>query len=119
MNRGDEFLPFYERDAWRKLNLNLVGMDHSSSAIEKARARFPQGVHRSEYRCEDLCEMDLKKDEQYGLLISINTLHGSYFDGKAIFRKVFQEHLKNKSGSVILGFPNCRYMDGEVIYGGK
>jgi hypothetical protein len=29
-----------------------------------------------------------------------------------------QDHL-TEQGAVILGFPNCRYTDGEVVYGAK
>ena len=31
---------------------------------------------------------------------------------------LIQNHLEDK-GSIILGFPNCRWINGEVIYGAK
>jgi hypothetical protein len=31
---------------------------------------------------------------------------------------IYQNHLEN-GGAIILGFPNCRWIDGEMIYGAK
>jgi hypothetical protein len=32
--------------------------------------------------------------------------------------QIVQNYLK-KDGSMILGFPNCRWIDGEMVYGAK
>jgi len=34
------------------------------------------------------------------------------------FMSLYQEHLE-KDGAIILVFPNCRWIDGEMIYGAK
>jgi hypothetical protein len=31
---------------------------------------------------------------------------------------IYQNHLE-KGGAIILGFPNCRWIDGEMVYGAK
>lgn len=118
VNRGDEFELFYQHPKFRELSLKLMGIDYSSSAISVAKQRFGT-EHKTEFYCRDIGALGFEATDQFDVLISINTLHGSHFDGKTIFREVFQNHMHQKKGAVILGFPNCRYIDGEVVYGGK
>jgi len=37
-------------------------------------------------------------------------------DDREVIRQIVQHHLA-PDGAVIIGFPNCRYVDGEVEYG--
>jgi hypothetical protein len=115
VNRGDEFdlLGQLQQQA---VSVNCLGLDHSKSALQSS-PPLPKHLG-SNYICADIEHIPLKAEQQFDALISINTLHGSKFDGKKVFRSLFQNHLKKKS-SIILGFPNCRYRDGEVLYGGK
>jgi SAM-dependent methyltransferase len=117
INTGDEFdliqqiLPCEEY-----LNLELVGIDFSQSAINVARERFNEGnttfyVHD----INDLASLDLGR---FDLIITIGTLQSSTLDFKSLFASLVQEYL-NKEGAMILGFPNCRWMGGEMIYGAK
>ena len=62
-----------------------------------------------------MAELNLKKAD---LLISIGTLQSSGLNFKLLFMDLIQNYLEDK-GSVILGFPNCRWIDGESIYGAK
>ena len=117
VNRGDEFEIFEKDPIFKGLDLNLLGIDHSASAIETAKKRYEKS-EQINFLCEDIETMELAAENQYDVLVSINTLHGSKFDGKAVFRHAFQK-LLTKSSCVVLGFPNCRYVDGEVVYGGK
>lgn len=117
INTGDEFnlirhiLPQEEY-----MNLELVGIDHSASAIATARERFNEGnaafyVHD----INDLASLDLGR---FDLIITIGTLQSPGIDFKLLFMKLVQEYL-NPRGAIILGFPNCRWMGGEMIYGAK
>jgi SAM-dependent methyltransferase len=117
INTGDEFdlirqiLPHEEY-----LNLELVGIDHSQTAIAHARERFSEGnasfyVHD----INDLASLELGK---FDLIISIGTLQSPGIDFKLLFMQLVQEYL-TREGAIILGFPNSRWMGGEMIYGAK
>lgn len=117
INTGDEFdlirriLPHEEY-----LDLELVGIDFSQSAISVAREQFREGnaifhVHD----INDLASLNLGK---FDLIITIGTLQSSTLEFKSLFASLVQEYL-NKEGAMVLGFPNCRWMGGEMIYGAK
>lgn len=91
---------------------SFVGVDHSASALAVARRRFPEA---------QLIEADLNTLPALGLgrfdlVLSIGTLHSPGIDDREVLRRIVQDHLAPQ-GAVILGFPNCRYVDGEVEYG--
>ena len=117
INTGDEFdlirilLPNKEYK-----NIELVGIDFSLSAINVARERFNEGnatfyVHD----INDLASLDLGR---FDLIITIGTLQSATLEFKSLFASLVQEYL-TKEGAMILGFPNCRWMGGEIIYGAK
>lgn len=117
INTGDEFdlirtiLPAEDYKT-----IELVGIDHSSSAINQARERFTEGnatfhVHD----INDLASLDLGR---FDLIITIGTLQSPGIEFKPLFMKLVQEYLA-PDGTLILGFPNCRWMGGEMIYGAK
>ncbi len=56
--------------------------------------------------------------EKQDLIVTIGTLQSPDFNGKEIFRYLIQNILKPE-GNIILGFPNSRYIDREVMYGAK
>ncbi len=96
--------------------INFVGVDYSKSAIEYSKNRFPQeNLTFYNQDINKLNELNLKKAD---LLISIGTLQSSGLNFKLLFMDLIQNYLEDK-GSIILGFPNCRWMDGEMIYGAK
>ncbi len=117
INTGDEFdliRTILPHDEYHQLE--LIGIDHSASAIEHARERFDEGnatfyVHD----INDLAALDLGK---FDLIITIGTLQSPSIDFKLLFMQLVQEYLTH-DGALILGFPNCRWMDGEMIYGAK
>ncbi len=92
----------------------FVGIDHSASAVAAARARFPPGLAR--FVRADLAELSALELGRFDLVISIDTLHSPGVDDRAVLRQVVQEHL-TPTGALILGFPNCRYVDGELEHG--
>jgi SAM-dependent methyltransferase len=90
----------------------FVGIDHSASAIAVARERFPT----AELHVADLSNLAALGLGRFDLVVSIGTLQSAGIDDRELVRRVVQEHLA-PDGSVILGFPNCRYLDGEVEHG--
>jgi SAM-dependent methyltransferase len=117
INTGDEF-ELIRRivDEERFQNIELVGIDHSESAIALARERF-DGSNAAFYvhDINDLGSLDLGR---FDLIITIGTLQSPGIDFKPLFMKLVQEYLTS-DGAMILGFPNCRWMGGEMIYGAK
>lgn len=91
---------------------SLSGVDHSASALAVARTRFPDAT---------LIEADLntlRTSVRYDLVISIGTLQSPGIDDRGVLRRIVQDHLA-PDGAVIVGFPNCRYVDGETEYGAR
>ena len=117
INTGDEFdLIRTILSSEEYMNIELVGIDFSSSAINVARERFNEGnAHFYVHDINDLSSLDLGR---FDLIITIGTLQSSTLEFKSLFASLVQEYL-NKEGSMILGFPNCRWMGGEMIYGAK
>jgi hypothetical protein len=117
INKADEFeiiKNLVDKDCLNQMN--LVGIDYSSSAIEFARNRFPhENFIFYNHDINKLEELNLKK---FDLLISIGTLQSSGLNFKLLFMDLIQNYLEDK-GSIILGFPNCRWINGEMIYGAK
>ncbi len=90
----------------------IVGIDHSASAIAVARSRFADVT---------LIEADLARLPALGLgrfdlVISIGTLQSPGIDDREVLRRIVQDHLA-PSGAVIIGLPNARYVDGEIEHG--
>jgi SAM-dependent methyltransferase len=110
VNTGDE-LVLLERAL---PELELVGIDHSASAIEVARGRFPR--HR--LIAADLAALPTLGLGAFDLVLSLNTLQSPGVDDREVLRQVVQHHLA-PGGAVILGLPNSRYVDGELSYGAR
>ena len=109
VNTGDELA------LMRDLGLRearFTGIDHSASAIASARVRFPD----VELHVADLSSLAGLGLGRFDLVISIGTLQSPGVDDRDVVRRVVQDHL-TPSGSVILGLPNCRYIDGELEHG--
>jgi SAM-dependent methyltransferase len=94
----------------------LVGVDHSASATAVARARFADldaTFHEADLHI--LPQLDVGR---FDLVVSIGVLHSPGVDDRALLRHIVQERLTER-GSVIFGYPNCRYRGGEVSYGAR
>lgn len=116
INSGDEFDVITQ--TFSDINdIEFVGIDYSKSAIEKAKERFIEkpNFHFYAHDINALEELNLGK---FDLVISIGTLQSSNLDFKLTFMNIIQNYLE-KQGSLILGFPNCRWFDNEMIYGAK
>ncbi len=117
INTGDEFdliRQILPREEY--LNLELIGIDHSESAMSVARERFDEGnATFYAHDINDLASLGLGK---FDLIITIGTLQSSGLEFKPLFMSLVQNYLST-DGAIILGFPNCRWMGGEMIYGAK
>jgi trans-aconitate methyltransferase len=94
----------------------IVGVDHSASAIARARQRFAgTNVTLHEADINAMASLGLGR---FDLVLSIGTLQSPGIDDREVLRRIVQDHLA-PAGAVILGMPNCRYIDGEVEYGAR
>jgi trans-aconitate methyltransferase len=117
VNQGDELGFFQHRVSPEALGqMTLVGIDHSATAIDAARLRFPGASF--DFRVGDLKNIESLELGLFDLVIAINTLHSPDLGGQAILRRMVTHHLTPRGG-VILGFPNSRYVDHGLCYGGK
>ncbi len=117
INRGDEFdlirqiVPQNEY-----LALELTGIDYSASAIGVARERFDEG--NAAFYIHDINELASLNLGRFDLIITIGTLQSSSLEFKPLFASLVKEYLA-PNGAMIIGFPNCRWIGGEMQYGAK
>lgn len=116
INKGDEFAIIQKLLKNNIKDKNFIGIDISKTAIEYAKTKFnSKNFSFLEHDITKLNELNIKKSD---LIISIGTLQSTNLNFKEVFMSLIQNQLEEK-GSIILGFPNCRWIDGEVIYGAK
>jgi len=117
VNRGDEFevIKFMLDDSSYEKS-KLVGVDHSQSAIAYAKTIFKED--NVKLYAEDINNLKNLTLGRFDLLISIGTLQSPSINFKPFFMSLVQDYL-NKDSAIILGFPNSRWIDGEMIYGAK
>jgi len=117
INIGDEFSVIKNSlEANNYDNIDLVGIDHSKSAIDYARTVFTEeNVTLYDHDINALDDLDLGK---FDLLISVGTLQSPSINFKPFFMSLVQNYLE-KDSAIILGFPNSRWVGGEMIYGAK
>ena len=117
VNRGDEFEVIRNKIDMNKYeNMDLVGIDHSKTAIEYAEGLFEE--NNVEFYAEDINNLDSLDLGKFNLLISIGTLQSPSINFKPFFMNLVQNYLE-KDSAVILGFPNSRWVGGEMVYGAK
>jgi hypothetical protein len=115
VNRGDEFELIKETTS-NFSDISFTGIDYSTSAIEVAREYFnDDNVTFIEHNINDLQSLALKR---FDLIVSIGTLQSPGIEFKPLFMSLVQNYLTS-DGAIILGFPNSRWIDGEMIYGAK
>jgi len=117
INTGDEFAPFEALFGPQFAErLSFTGIDYAGSALERAHSRFPGGNFT--FVRADLNALHRLELGRFDLVISVGTLQSPGVRSHELLRRVVQHHLESRSG-LVLGFPNCRYEDGEVLYGAK
>jgi hypothetical protein len=115
INKADEFdiiKAIVTTDIFAKMK--LVGIDHSSSALELAKDKFPNAIFLN----ADINYFDTLDLGAFDLIISIGTLQSPGINYKLFLMNLVQNHI-SENGAIILGFPNSRWIDGELIYGAK
>lgn len=116
INTGDEFALFAKLHPAGIHTMTFTGIDHAHSALKLARERFPQPnfsfVHA------DINALATLELGVFDLVISIGTLQSPGINSHDVLRHLVKQRL-TPSGSLVLGFPNCRYIDGEIVYGAK
>lgn len=117
INTGDEFSVIKNSLGTDKYEgMTLVGIDHSKTAIAYAENSFPEAnVMLYAHDINDLDHLNLGR---FDLLISIGTLQSPSINFKPFFMSLVQNYLE-KDAAIILGFPNSRWVGGEMIYGAK
>ena len=117
VNKGDEFRVIKEMLSEDEFKAKeFVGLDYSSSIIEYAKKDTPD--KNVSFTCRDINKLSEDNLARFELIISIGTLQSSNINFNERFMSLYQNHLE-KNGTIILGFPNCRWIDGEMIYGAK
>lgn len=117
INKADEFQVIKNRLNTKKYeNIHFTGIDHSESAIAHAMCLFSE--NNVDFYTQDINQIDNLKLGRFDLLISIGTLQSPSINFKPFFMKLVQEYL-TKDAAIILGFPNSRWIGGEMVYGAK
>lgn len=118
INRGDEFEAIRNHlDINKYQKMEFVGIDHSESAINHAKTELPEdNVHLFS---EDINALESLNLGLFDLILSIGTLQSPDINFKPFLMDLVQKHLHKEQGALILGFPNCRWIGGEMIYGAK
>jgi hypothetical protein len=118
INRGDEFETIkahIDEKVYQKME--LVGIDHSQSAIAHAQSLFNEP--NVKFFAEDINRLDTLHLGTFDLIISIGTLQSPSINFKPFLMHLVQTYLNKEQGAMILGFPNCRWIGGEMLYGAK
>ncbi|SFV74941.1 hypothetical protein MNB_SM-3-1546 [hydrothermal vent metagenome] len=116
INSGDEF-EIIQKYAPNFKQLQFTGIDYCPSAINEAKKRFAMYPNITFYQ-HDINELHQLNLPKFDLIMSIGTLQSSNISFNQTIMNLVQNYLK-KDGAMILGFPNCRWIDGEMIYGAK
>ncbi len=115
VNTGEEF-KIIKNMVENFKNHELVGIDYSESAIKEAKKSFSDS--NITFIQHDINELKSLNLGEFDLIISIGTLQSSNLEFNPLFMSIVQNYLK-KDGAMVLGFPNCRWIDGEMIYGAE
>lgn len=116
VNTGDELALVLALRPELRGAMDIVGVDHSISALAVAGERF--AGEKARFVPADLANLAALDLGRFDLVLSIGTLQSGALDDRALLRELVQNNLA-ESGSVILGMPNCRYVDGEIEYGAR
>ncbi len=116
INTGDEFALIERFCGKGAPDMTMTGIDRSASALAVAKERFPGP--RCSFIAHDINRLHEIDIGTFDLLISVATLHSPGIDSKRVFMDIMQTKMA-PGAAVIIGFPNCRYVDGEPLYGAR
>jgi len=116
VNKGDEFSFIKDILDNRIFNTqNYTGVDFSTSAIKYAKELFQDDKNINLF-CEDINNLEKLELGRFDMIISIGTLQSTTLNLKPLFMDIVQNYA-SKDGAIILGFPNCRWVDRQMVYG--
>ncbi|WP_419764515.1 MAG: class I SAM-dependent methyltransferase [Arcobacter sp.] len=115
VNSGDEFEVIKQISPNYK-ETEFVGIDFCESAINLAKRNLPES--NFSFLVDDINNINNLDLGKFDLIISIGTLQSTTLNFKTFFMSLVQDYLEDK-GAIILGFPNCRWIDTQMIYGAK
>jgi SAM-dependent methyltransferase len=116
VNAGDELALLLELQPSLRERASFVGIDHSPSALARARERFAAPRHR--FIEADLAMLASLELGRFDLVLALNVLQSPGVEDRALLRQLVQHQL-GPTGALILALPNCRYRDGELIHGAR
>jgi len=115
INRGDEFVFIKELIGNEEYNKKtLYGIDYSKSIIDYNKEYFNN--HHINFICHDINFIETLNIGLFDLIISIATLQVLNINLEKILLYMINNCLSTK-GSIIIAFPNCRWLDTDMIYG--
>ncbi len=95
--------------------MEIVGIDRAESALRRAQELWPNVLRTYTHDLNDLASLELGR---FDLILSIGTLQSPGIELKPLIMRLVQEHL-NPDGALLLGWPNSRWIDGELLYGAR
>ena len=113
INSGDEFEVIKQYSS-NFNNLELIGIDYCKSAITEAKKKFDS--KNISFIVADINNLNSLNLGKFDLIITVGTLQSINSNFKLLFQDIVQNQL-DKTGAIILGFPNCRWIDNQMIYG--
>ncbi|MBA1433254.1 MAG: class I SAM-dependent methyltransferase [Epsilonproteobacteria bacterium] len=116
INSGDEF-ELIQKISKNFVNLELVGIDYCASAIESAQKKF-QNENNVTLLQADINNLNALNLGEFDLIVSIGALQSANLEYKKLMMTLVQNQLSRK-GAMILAWPNCRWRDGEMLYGAR
>ncbi len=117
INKGYEFLGIQAQLTPEQFAAHhFTGIDYAASAIAKAQQLLPQP--NVSFYCHDINQLRELSLPRQDLILSIGTLQSPGIETKPLIMSLVQEYL-TPDGALILGFPNARWIDGELIYGAR
>ena len=115
-NRGDLFALIAGLRPELGASGSFVGVDHSPSALELARRR--SSPSRCTYVAADLAQLPSLDLGRFDLVTCIGTMQSPGVDDRKLLEHVVRERLA-PHGGLIIGVPNCCYVDGELLFGAR
>ncbi|HFC03596.1 MAG TPA: class I SAM-dependent methyltransferase [Nitratifractor salsuginis] len=110
-NRGDELEPIVSSG----FQGEILGIDLNEAALREAKRRFGSLLRTCVH---DLNRLEELPPERFDLILSIGTLQSPDIELKPFLMHLVQERL-TPGGAILLGWPNARWRDGELLYGAR
>ena len=101
--------------AYPDQKFGVVGLDIDAGVLELARQRHAGKGWT--FQIGDVNALDAELG-RFDLIIALSVLQSRNVNLERSLRGLMRDHL-TPTGSLILGFPNCRYAGGEVRYGAR